>query len=238
MDITHLTSNALGTLIQDISIYFTFLFRGIGHALTLDPKLYAVVDEYPDTRLVVLGIVFLAGASMLLGQSVVLFINRVRRGRFLISLALNGLMFIISYIIWGLAIWLVGTLLFPVAPEVGAVVRLVGLSTAPLVFGFFILIPWMGPFIGKVLNIWGFLILVSVIEVAFQVGLVRALVCVGLGWLLMLGLTRFIGKPFIMLRNFLWTKVAGSPLDANTQDLLLDFSKAKDSPVLLPGGKS
>ena len=114
---------------------------------------------------------------------------------------------------------------------------MIGLSTAPLIFGFFVLIPWMGPFISKILNIWGFLILVSVVEFGFQVGLVRALIVVGCGWLVMMLLNNVIGRPIVALRNRLWHMVAGTSLDADTHDLLLQFSKSGDAPALLRGGK-
>jgi len=217
--------------------YFDALFTGIGYALALDPQLYAYVSANSNSSWLVMGVVFLAGASMLLGQSVVLFVNRVRRGRFALSIALNGVLFVISYVIWGAAIGLIGSLLFADKLEILSLMRMVGLSTAPLIFGFFILIPWMGPFIGKLLNIWSFLILLTVVEFGFDVGLVRALICVGLGWLLMLGLTNFIGKPFIALRNRIWHAVTGTSMDASTQDLLLEFSQSHDAPALLREGR-
>jgi hypothetical protein len=167
--------NTMLNFIQDILTYFDYLFRVIHYALTLNPDLYNTVATNPRSSWLVLGVVFLGGASVLLGQSVVLFVNRVRRGRFLFSLALNGVMYIISYFVWGVTIAVVGHLLFDFNPGPWAIVRMVGLSTAPLIFGFFILIPWMGPFIGRILNVWGFLILVSVVEFGFQVGLIGAL---------------------------------------------------------------
>lgn len=224
------------SLIQDFFTYLEYLFRAINLALTLDPRLFEVVLDNPRANSIVLGIVFLAGASTLLGQSVVLFVNRVRRGRFFLSLSLNGVMYIISYLVWGAVIALVGTILFSDPPAPSAIIRMVGLSTAPLIFGFFILIPWMGPFIGRVLNIWGFLILVNVIEYGFQVSLLYALICVGLGWLLMMLLNNFVGRPVIALRNRMWQKVVGSSLDASTEDLLLQFSQGKDATTLLRGG--
>lgn len=223
-------------LIQDFFTYLDHLFLAIRYALWLEPHLFEVVLENRSANSVVIGIVFLAGASTLLGQSVVLFVNRVRRGRFFFSLALNGVMYIVSYLVWGAIIALIGTLLFNEPPPFGSVIRMVGLSTAPLIFGFFILIPWMGPFIGRVLNIWGFLILVNVVEFGFQVGLIKALICVGLGWLVMLLLNNFIGRPILALRNRVWTRVAGSSLDASTADLLLEFSQGHDAPALLRGG--
>ena len=63
-----------------------------------DPQVFQVVEQYQWSRWVVAGIVFLAGASTLLGQSAVLFINRVRRSRFVISLITNGIIFLISYV--------------------------------------------------------------------------------------------------------------------------------------------
>lgn len=138
---------------QSIFNYFDHLFQVIRYALTLDPRLYEYVAMNPRSSWLVLGVVFLGGASVLLGQSVVLFVNRVRRGRFLFSLALNGVMYVISYFVWGVTIAVMGRFLFEFNPGTWAIVRMVGLSTAPLIFGFFILIPWLGPFIGRILNI-------------------------------------------------------------------------------------
>lgn len=227
----------MADFIASIIRYFEALFAVIWHALTLDPLLYDFVAKQPLAGYLVLGVVFLGGASVLLGQSAVLFINRVRRGRFFFSLGLNGIMYVISYFVWGLTITLIGRLLFEFEPEYGAIVRMVGLSTAPLIFGFFILIPWMGPFIGRVLNVWGFLILVSVVQYGFHVGLISALVCVGLGWLAMMLLNNLIGRPIIAVRNKMWQKVAGSSLDASAQDLLLQFSQSEDAPELLKGSR-
>lgn len=224
-------------IVQGLFTFIDQMFKVINYALRLDPRLYELVSITPESRWLVLGVVFLAGASTLLGQSVVLFVNRVRRGRFVMSLVLNGIIYIVSYFVWGVTIALIGLLIFPSSPDGWAIVRMVGLSTAPLIFGFFILIPWMGPFIGKLLNIWGFLILVSVVEFGFEVGLWLALIVVGIGWLLMTLLTNFIGKPVIALRNKLWHMVAGTTLDADTQDLLLQFSQSGDAPALLRGGK-
>lgn len=224
-------------IIQSIFTYFEQLFQVISYALRFDPRLYEGVSAHPNSRWLVFGVVFLAGASTLLGQSVVLFVNRVRRERFVMSLLFNGIVYLISYFVWGITIAVVGRLIFPIEPEPWSIVRMIGLSTAPLIFGFFVLIPWMGPFISKILNIWGFLILVSVVEFGFQVGLVRALIVVGCGWLVMMLLNNVIGRPIVALRNRLWHMVAGTSLDADTHDLLLQFSKSGDAPALLRGGK-
>ncbi len=53
----------------------------------------------------------------------------------------------------------------------------------------------------------------------------------------MMLLNNFVGRPIVALRNRLWNMIAGTSLDADTQDLLLQFSKSGDAPALLRGGK-
>lgn len=208
----------------ELARYFAYLWGALIHALALDPKVFQFVETYPQSAWVVVGIVFLAGVSTLLGHSAVLFINRVRRSRFVISLIVSGIVYIISYAVWGFVVWLAGYVLFEVNPPFTQFLRIMGLSTAPLVFGFFILIPWMGPFIGKVLNIWSFLILLAIVEFQFNIGFWGALIVVGLGWLASLALNNTIGKPVVALRNRLAKLVTGSDLDVTTEDILLHFS--------------
>jgi hypothetical protein len=225
----------MADFLNELFRYFAYLWGGIMHALRLDPGVFEFVEQYPQSAWVVAGIVFLAGASTLLGQSAVLFINRVRKSRFIISLITNGILFIISYITWGITVWLVGRILFEVNPPLGQFVRMVGLSTAPLVFAFLVLIPWMGPFIGKVLNIWSFLILFAIVEYEFKIGFWAALICVGLGWLASLALTNLLGKPVVALRNKVFQMVTGSTLDVTAEDILLHFSGA-DAAAPAKGG--
>ena len=215
--------------------YFAYLWGGITHALRLDPGVFAFVEQYPQSAWVVAGIVFLAGASTLLGQSAVLFINRVRKSRFVISLITNGLIFIVSYIVWGFIVWLAGRILFDIDPPWGQFVRMVGLSTAPLVFGFLVLIPWMGPFVGKVLNVWSLLILVAIVEYQFKIGLLGAVICVGLGWLASLALTNTHRQAHCCpAQQDIPARSRGSKLDSTADDILLHFSGASVEQLPMP----
>lgn len=214
----------------ELARYFAYLWDALTRALALDPTVFQFVEDYPRSAWLVVGIAFLAGVSTLLGHSAVLFINRVRRSRFVISLIVNGLVYIISYAVWGLVVWLAGRLLFQVDPPLGQFLRIMGLSTAPLVFGFFILIPWMGPFVGKVLNVWSFLILLAIVEFQFGIGFWGALIVVGLGWLASLALNNTIGKPIVAMRNRLFRLVTGSNLDATAEDILLHFGSSEQAP--------
>ncbi|MBK8051394.1 MAG: hypothetical protein IPK16_32445 [Anaerolineales bacterium] len=221
--------------------YFLALFWVVVHAMFFDPEVYAFGSESPYSFWLVLGVMFLAGVSTLLGQSVILFINRVRRGRFVVSLVTNGLLFVVQYVVWGIVIGIVGRFIFQFEPQPGAIVRLVGLSTAPLVLGFLVLIPYLGAFIGKLLNVWVFLIQVVIITEAFHTGFWRGVIAVGAGWLIMLLMTNTIGKPVVRMRNFFWKRVTGTPMEATAQDILLSFSGAGETPVTegaAPGGSA
>jgi hypothetical protein len=224
----------MGDFLHEFFRYFTYLWGAITHALRLDPGVFAFVEQYPQSAWLVAGIVFLAGASTLLGQSAVLFINRVRKSRFVISLITNGIVFVISYFVWGLTVWVIGRILFELNPPWGQFVRMVGLSTAPLVFGFLVLIPWMGPFVGKVLNVWSMLILIAIVEYQFKIGFWGAVTCVVLGWLVSLAFTNTLGKPIVALRNKVFQMVSGSKLDSTADDILLHFSGAAVDQMPVP----
>jgi hypothetical protein len=223
-------------ILQETFAYILLVFWGIVHTLRLDPQVYQVVQDTNETVWVVMGIVVLAGASTLIGQSVVLFLNRVRLSRFLISLVTNGVIFLVSYAVWGAVVWLSGMILFKESASLNTVMRLVGLSTAPLVFGFFVLIPWMGPFIGKVLSFWSLVILVTIISFEFQSGFWGSLICVGLGWLITMGINYVVGRPAVQLRNKVFQMVTGSSLDATAQDILTQFSLDETNISVLDGG--
>jgi hypothetical protein len=201
------------------------VLQGIGEALRLNPRVFEIVAQRPNANGIIWLIAILGGASLLIGQSVILFVNRVSPSRFFVSLLVNGLLFSISLLVWGLSIWGVGQLLYPNDISIGTVMRLVGLGAAPYLFGFLVLIPYAGNFIGRVLSVWSFLIVLAGI-LSLTGGLLwPALVCVGLGWLLITILTATIGRPVIALRNRIFRRVAGTDLDASVADILTEFAK-------------
>lgn len=213
--------------INDILRFIGALWAVVRLSLRFSPELLQAVETYRQSGWLILAVALLAGASQLLGQSVVLFINRVKPGRFVFTLILNGVLFALSLIVWATTIWLVGLWLFEVDRTWGTVVRLVSLGSAPYIFGFFILIPYLGPFVAKVLTVWSFLIVLAATAFTFEVGLLSGIVCVGLGWLLMVLLTNTIGRPVVAARNWIWHRITGSALDATAQDILLHFASTQ-----------
>lgn len=210
--------------------FLRYVWLGITRSMALDVRVAEIVAQYPQTGLVTLTIAILGGAGLLLGQSVILFVNRVRPTRFALSLLLNGLIFSISLLIWGIAIWAIGRFLFPAEPALTIVLRLVALSAAPYVFGFLVLIPYLGEFVYRVLSVWSSVIAAGVTAYSFRVEWWPAFLVVGLSWLAIWALSNTIGRPVLMLRNRLWRAAAGTRMDATVADILSQFAAPEADP--------
>jgi hypothetical protein len=218
---------------------FEFLggvLRGIGEALRLNPLVFEVVESGPKAGWVITVIAILGGASLLVGQSVILFVNRVRPGRFVVSLLVNGLVFTMSLVIWAICIWLTGKVLFPNDITLRTVMRMVGLGAAPYLFGFLVLVPYAGAFIGKLLSVWSFLVVLAGVTYLAAGNLGVALVCVGIGWLLVTVMSLTIGRPIVALRNSVFKRVTGTSLDASVADLLGGYATDERGPSSKPKG--
>lgn len=201
--------------------YILLVWEVFWRALVLDEQLLQAAQTAPPgmATAIIVTIVLLAGAAQLLGQSVVLFLNKVQPRRFLFSLLVGGIVFLVSLLLWALVIWVSGRL-FGYEQPLSVVVRMVALGSAPLVFGMFVLIPYAGPFIGRVLRAWSFLVTLGMLRFTFQADLFSALLIVGAGWLAVELLNALIGKPVEELRRRLFRRVTGSELDRTARDLL------------------
>src|SRR5204863_5683934 len=109
-------------------------------------------------------------------------------------------------LVWGAAVWLVGTAVTGHDVGLDTALRVVCLSAAPLVFGFLVLIPYVGLAIDRIVHVWSFLITLVLVQHGFELGLLPALACTGLGWLLVLLLTATVGRPLMALRRRLWRR--------------------------------
>src|SRR6187397_3344124 len=107
----------------------------IGSDLALDRNALAAASTAPAALTAALWIAFLGGVSLMLGQSVVLFANRVSRRRFAACLAVAGLVYVAGLAVWGVSIWL-SARIFGIDIPTGAIAFAVCVGQAPLLFGF------------------------------------------------------------------------------------------------------
>lgn len=196
----------------------------VGRALwgvwTLNPESTRWLADDRNAAWVAVTIAILAGASTLLGNSVVLFVNRVRGVRFAISLLINGVGFVVLYAVQALIIAVVGYLVTGERLDLGTSTWAVLLATAPLVFGFFELIPYLGPGIARLLQAWGLIALWAVVDVLYQVGHWRSLLIVGAGWGAMQLVSWLLSRPLAALGALVWRLTTGLPGMVTAHDLL------------------
>lgn len=209
----------------------------IGLALWLNPTLLQAFETYPHSTWISAATVLLAGASLLAGQSVALFVNKVTPLRFFICLLLNGIIFAIGLVVWVVTIWLTAISFFGAQQSITATIRIVSMGCIPLVLGFLIMMPYLGPAIGWMLRILSLLIILLAVQYSFQLDRWQALVCTAPGWLLIEVQNRMPGHPTIAIRNWLWRRVSGSPYDTSVQDLVKSVMQELDEQSVIQRNK-
>lgn len=199
-----------------LSTEFWQLIRG---AIALQPEAFQVVERLPRTDQVAIRVLLFAGLSQAIGQSIILFINRVKPIRFLFSILLAGVLFIFSYGFWVWSTWLVHEFLFQNSVSFTSVFRVLGLAAAPQVFGFLIALPYFGVPLQVLLTLWSLLAFVQGFNAIANTGLWGAFWCGVLGWVVLQFLQRTIGRPIAALGTWLANSTAGAPLVTNLREL-------------------
>jgi hypothetical protein len=194
-------------------------FALVGSALALDRSALAVAAATPGALAAALWIAFLGGVSLMLGQSVVLFANRVSRWRFVACLAVAGLVYVVGLVIWGITIWL-SARVFGLDILARTITFAVGVGQAPFLFGFFCLIPYLGTSLQRILAVYSLLVVVAALSAVLEVKLWQAAVLAAAGWILQAGLSRALNRPLAGVRTWLWRASTGRPTPIMRQDAL------------------
>lgn len=195
----------------------------VGQVLALQRAPFETMLAVPGGLPLALGVVFAAGLSISLGQSIVLFANHVRRSRFIASLLMGGVLYVFGFLFLVMSIWLVAKYGFGRDQFFTQMVRAVGLSYAPFLFGFFVLTPYLGSFFSVILSLWNLSALLIALVVTLDLSLLQALLCSVLGWLLLQIVGRTVGRPIQALARLARRLVAGQTLELNRgrlQDLI------------------
>ena len=197
------------------------LVRG---ALSFDTQSIAGAQQVIGLR-IAYAIIFLAGISEGIGtQSVVLFVNRLSRRNFLLNLLLSGAVYVIGAMAWIVWISLIARYLFLDPRPLLLVIRVVSLGYLPLLFGFFVLAPYVGPALLYLLHAWSFLIVLLVVGQVFDMVIWQAFVCTFGGWLIVQLSRRTISRPLAIVDHWLWSMTTGAPTRFELDDI----------PVVLP----
>jgi hypothetical protein len=178
-------------------------------ALRLDPAAFRGLLVTAPSAGVGLTVVYLAGLSLAVGQSVVLFAERVSPRRFAATLVVQAVLFLASFVAYALAVWWVARVGFDAARPLRDVVAVVGLAHAPQLLGFLILTPYLGGPLHSLLSAWTLLATVVAAAAVFDLGAAQALACSAGGWLVAQLLQRTLGVPLVRAGQRVRAWVAG-----------------------------
>ncbi len=195
------------------------LGQTIQQAMQLDAAIFAEVQRSPHGIVIALFVVLVAGLSEAVGQSVILFVNRVSPRRFIFALATTAANHVVGYLLWTVTIWLVAYYVFGRMPPLVAVASAVGLAYAPQLLAFFELTPFFGNSFSILLSLWSTMAIVVAVRVGMGLETWQAVAVSGLGWLIIQLWRRTIGRPLYGLGRWLQRRAAGVALEYTPQDL-------------------
>jgi hypothetical protein len=138
----------------------------VGAILSLDPTAIKAVQTAPNALSIAIWILLLGTVSDVLGDSPLLFFKKMRRGRFAAALGIEAGLSIVRVAIWILSFWILVNLLDLSSVSLTEVVLVVGLGYAPMLLSFLVLIPFLGPVIGRILHAWTLVTILASIAVA------------------------------------------------------------------------
>lgn len=194
--------------------------RTVRLALGMNPDIYTLAQNATHGLRVALLIMLLAAVSEAVGQSVVLFLNRVRPWRFALAVGLAVVSNIIGYMLWSLVIWLAVRLVFGVQVDFVAALVVVGLAYAPQLFAFFEMTPYFGNLFNLALSLWTMAAIVVAVRYGMGLELWQAGVTGVISWLAIQMWRRSLGRPIYALGRWLTRGAAGKPLPWGVDDVV------------------
>lgn len=205
---------------MDLWRYLSGLAELITRAYRLDPLALAWVRDQPHSIWLTVGVALLAGVSVMTGHAVVLLLNRITGWRFAAGLLLSAGWLVVlhaveSLVLWGLGSWATGR-------EVSYVTVLTGVlvATAPQIWGFLVLIPYMGTAIGRLLSAWSAVVLWAVTAATFGIGRWPALALVAVSWLTMHLFSTLCAPWISRAMASLFERISGRPFWVSGADVL------------------
>jgi len=191
----------------------------IQQAMRLNPTVFIEIQQIRGGLGIALLIVALAGLSEALGQSVILFINRLRPRRFILALMITAASHMLGYLVWTVTVWLVGVYVFEQQVSMIAIACVVGLAYAPQTLAFFELTPFLGNPFSIILSLWSMVAVIMAVRVGLNLELWQAFLASALGWVIIQVWRRTIGRPIYGLGRWLQRRAAGVPLEHTLADL-------------------
>ena len=172
-------------------------------------------------------VVFMAGLSQAIGQSIVLFANKVSPKRFFLSLFINAFIYIFSFLFLVFSISFTVSMAFGIKQNLRTIVAVTGFAYAPFLLSFTSLAPYFGNFINLLLSLWNLAALIIAISIVFSLNGYQAVVSTLFAWLLIQLIRATIGRPIQSLSQAIRRFSAGKPLEFSKQKIRELITKGK-----------
>lgn len=188
--------------------YLRALFRTFGEVIGLSPDALDAAGVFGWA--VPAGIAVIGGVSIMVGQSIVLAINRVTRLRGTLTLLTAGLGVLAIGTMEALMASLATMLLMDSPFHFSDLLPSVLVSYAPYWFSALVLLPYTGPGIQRLLNVWHLAAMWTLLVPVLDAGRSAALAVAASAWLTTMLLDWAIERSPLRLRERVFNLVSGS----------------------------
>lgn len=186
-------------------------WAGWTDAMMLDLDISLVLERVLGPAAAVL-VALGATIATMVGRSVVLAVNRLRRGELAFALVVYFGSMMARYALLSLVVWGLGRWFFDSTLPYSDVVWSLLWAMSPLVLGFLTAIPVLGPAFDRAIDMWSLLVLWSIIDELFSTTVVSAgAVAVG-SWVVTWLLSLAYGPVLATARDRTWRRLTGRPL--------------------------
>ena len=191
----------------------------LGWVFVLNGEIFQTATTLSGAMTLAICVVLLAGLSLAVGQGIILFINRVKPARFIFTLLISAILYFFEFLFLVLSTWFICLLPRSVHVPLPALIVVLGLSYAPLLFSFLGALPYLGFPLLRVLSIWHLLAMVVGFGAIANIGAGFAFGYVAFGWFVKEVLGNTIGQPISQLGKTITDRVAGVDLADSRADL-------------------
>jgi predicted Abi (CAAX) family protease len=207
------------------------VLRGV---LTLDGQAFVAGVHLKDAPLVALIVVLIAAFALAVGQTVVLFANRVKPARFIVCLLVSALLFAFTFAFLALSTWALTLVDRGIHIALPALVIVLAFSYAPLSFSFLEALPYMGIGIGWMLRTWNLLAMVVGVATVAVLPTAEAAGMVAVGWLVLVTAQQTIGRPITQLGARIMNWVSGVRFEMD-EERAFESALEEQSPQAVEG---
>lgn len=195
------------------------IWENIGGAFWFNQEAFQNAASSPHSVRDTLIVVLIAGLSLAVGQSIILFINQVKPLRFVFSLLISAFLFAFGFLFLVFSTWLITLLPWSTTASLPSLTAVLGLSYVPLLFSFLGALPYLGMPILNILSIWNLLLMVFGFSTLTGVSILNAFGYVVFGWIVLQLLQQTIGQPIAKLGQRLANTVAGVDLETTRRGI-------------------